>query len=73
MASNTEQRKIKIIADGSQVNATFNDMTAAAKLLQNQLKKLPPESAEFAKKSEQLKGVKKNINDLKGDVYGTEK
>lgn len=72
MAS-TEQRKIQIIADGSQVNATFNDMAAAARLLQNQLKKLPPESEEFAKKSEQLKGVKKNMNDLKGDVFGTEK
>lgn len=72
MAS-TEQRKIQIIADGSQVNATFNDMSAAARLLQNQLKKLPPESEEFAKKSEQLKGIKKNMNDLKGDVFGTEK
>lgn len=72
MAS-VEQRKIQIIADGTQVNATFNDMAAAARLLQNQLKKLPPESEEFAKKSEQLKGIRKNMNDLKGDVFGTEK
>jgi len=72
MAS-TEQRKIQIIADGSKVNATFNDMAASAKLLQNQLRKLAPESEDFAKKSEQLKGVKKNMNDLKGDVFGTEK
>lgn len=72
MASQTEQRKIQILADGSQVNATFNDMAAAAKLLQNQLRKLPPESEEFAQKSEQLKGIKTNMNYLKRDVYGTE-
>lgn len=72
MAS-TEQRKIQIIADGTQVNATFNDMTAAARLLQNQLKKLSPESEEFAKKSQQLKGVKKNMDDLKPSVFGTQK
>lgn len=71
--ANVEQRKIQIIADGTQVNATFNDMAAAARLLQNQLRKLPPESEEFAKKSEELKGIKKNMNDLKGDVFGTEK
>lgn len=73
MASNTEKRKIQILADGQQVNATFNQMAAAAKILQNELRKLPPQSEEFAKKSEQLKGVKKNMNDLKGDVFGTEK
>lgn len=73
MATTTEKRKIQILADGQQVNATFNQMAAAAKILQNELRKLPPQSEEFAKKSEQLKGVKKNMNDLKGDVFGTEK
>ncbi len=73
MATNTEKRKIQILADGQQVNATFNQMAAAAKLLQNQLRNLPKESEEFAKKSEQLKGIKKNMNELKGDVFGTEK
>lgn len=73
MATKTETRKIQILADGQQVNATFNQMAAAAKILQNELRKLPPQSEEFAKKSEQLKDVKKNMNDLKGDVFGTEK
>lgn len=73
MASKNEQRKIQIIADGTQVNATFNDMAGAAKLLQNQLRKLPPESEEFAKKSEQLKGVKSRMNEVKGEVFGVEK
>ena len=73
MASNTEQCKIQIIADGKKVNVTFSNMTAAAKHLQNQLKKLVPDSDEFAKKFEQLKGVKSKIDKLKRSVYGTEK
>ena len=36
-----------IIADGKKVNVTFSNMTAAAKHLQNQLKKLAPDSDEF--------------------------
>ena len=72
MAS-SEERKIKIVADGSQVNATFNDMSAAARLLQNQLKKLPPESEEFAKKSEKLKDIKGRMNEVKDSMFGAEK
>jgi TP901 family phage tail tape measure protein len=67
-----EQRKIQIIADGSQVNATLNQMAAAAKLLQNQLRKLPPESEEFAKKSEQFKNVRANMKSVKDEMYGTQ-
>jgi hypothetical protein len=72
MAS-SEERKIKIIADGTQVNATFNDMSAAARLLQNQLKKLPPESEEFAKKSEKLKEVRGRMGEVKESMFGAEK
>lgn len=72
MASNTEQRKIQIIADGSQVNATMNQMAAAVKVLHNELKKLPKDSQEFADKSAQFQTIRANMKDVKDEMFGTE-
>ncbi|MGJ3236402.1 hypothetical protein [Marivirga sp.] len=73
MASNQEQRKIEIIANGSKFNASFKDMAASARILDNQLKKLPANSQEFVEKSKQLKDVRGRMKGVKDEMYGTQK
>lgn len=72
MASKTEQRKIQIIADGSSVNASMQQMQNAARLLWNDLKKLPETSEEFVKKSEEYQKVKNRLDDTTKAARGTE-
>lgn len=70
--ANTDQRKIEIIANGTSVNASFKDMVAAAKLMENQLKKLPPASQEFADKSKQFQDVRSRMKGVREEMYGTQ-
>lgn len=73
MATKTEQRKIQIIADGSQVNSSLQEMQKASRLLYQEMSKLPANSEEFAKKSEQFQNVKKRIDETKGAAMGASK
>jgi|GEM_PF-1771855 len=73
MASKTEQRKIQIIADGSSVNSSLQEMQKASRLLYNEMSKLPTNSEEFAKKSEQFQNVKKRLDETKGAAVGATK
>lgn len=63
MASKTEQRKIQIIADGTSVNASMEQMKKASRLLWQEMSKLPKTSDEFVKKSQEYQTVKKNLDD----------
>lgn len=72
MASKTEQRKIQIIADGSQVNASIQQMSKAARILWQDMSKLPPNSEEFVKKSKQFQEITKNLDSAKAAAKGTE-
>lgn len=73
MASKTEQRKIQIIADGTSVNASLQDMQKASRLLWQEMSKLPANSEEFAKKSQQFQEVKKRLDDTKTAANGAQK
>lgn len=72
MATSTETRRIQIIADGSSVNASMQQMTNAARLLQNELKKLPANSQEFADKTKQFQEVNNRLTSVRNEVRGTE-
>jgi TP901 family phage tail tape measure protein len=72
MASKTEQRKIQIIADGSQVNASLTQMSQAAKVLWNELRKLPKTSEEFAEKSKHYQEVKGRLDETTAAAKGTQ-
>ena len=72
MATSTETRRIQIIADGSSVNASMQQMTNAARLLQNELKKLPANSQEFADKTKQFQEVNGRLTAVRNEVRGTE-
>ncbi len=73
MASKTEQRKIQIIADGTSVNASMQEMQKASRLLWQEMSKLPANSEEFVKKSQQFQEVKKRLDDTKTAANGTQK
>lgn len=68
MASNTEQRKIEIIADGKKANASIKEMRAAVSLLNNQLDKLPQGTKEFVAKSKELKQVKARLSEVQKEA-----
>jgi len=72
MASKTEQRKIEIIANGKKFNSSFKEMSASARILENQLKKMPRHTKEWAAKSKELKTVKKNLNAMRTEMRGTQ-
>lgn len=72
MATSTETRRIQIIADGSSVNASMQQMTDSARLLQNELKKLPANSQEFADKTKQFQEVNNRLTAVRNEVRGTE-
>jgi hypothetical protein len=73
MAVKTEQRKIQIIADGTQVNASLSDMQKASRLLYAEMSKLPTNSEAFVKKSAEFQQVKKKLDETKGAATGASK
>lgn len=69
MANTTNHKtNIEIVADGKQVNATLNQMAAAVRVLEKELKKLPKDSKEFADKAEELSKVKTEYKNITGEV-----
>jgi hypothetical protein len=73
MATSTETRRIQIIADGSSVNASMEQMTKATRLMWQELSKLEPGSDAFVKKSQEFQDVKKRLDDTKQAAKGAEK
>lgn len=73
MAAKTEQRKIQIIADGTSVNASLQEMQKASRILWQEMSKLPRNSEEFVKKSAEFQTVKKKIDETKGAALGASK
>lgn len=73
MATKTEQRKIQIIADGTQVNASMQQMQKSASLLWAEMKKLDPTSQAFADKSKQFQEVKGRLDETTKAAKNTEK
>lgn len=69
MANTTNHKtNIEIVADGKQVNATLNQMAAAVRVLEKELKKLPKDSKEFADKADELSKVKTEYKNITGEV-----
>lgn len=75
MASNDEKRRIEIITRAEQSKASINELSAATRLLMNDMKKLPKGSEEFAKSFEKwkqidarLKAANAEIRDLDGSM-----
>lgn len=68
----TEEKKIKIIADGTSVNASMEKLAKASRLLWQEMSKLPVESAEFAEKSKQWNEVNKRLQDTRKEAKKTE-
>lgn len=64
LAAETErlnQENIQVVVNGKRVTATYNEMDAAAKQLEKELKALTPGTAEFIEKSKDLVQVKGRI------------
>lgn len=68
MAKTTEEKKIKIIADGSQVTSTMKQMSDATRILSQQLNNLTPGTDAFIKKTKELQDVKNRLGDLRNEV-----
>ncbi|QCR23066.1 phage tail tape measure protein [Pontibacter sp. SGAir0037] len=69
----TEERHIKIIMDGKQVNASLKEMEGAAAVMNNQLKKM---SADDPKRKDLLKDfqeMRNRIKSTKDELYGVQK
>ena len=71
MANQNETARATVILNGQQANATLKDLEAAARALNAEIRKLPTNSADFIKKSEELQKVKSRISDVKTEINGT--
>ncbi|MCA8830193.1 phage tail tape measure protein [Hymenobacter pini] len=70
-AANAEA--VRIVVNGKKVSATYNEMDAAAKQLEKDIKDLTPGTAEFIKKSKELQEVKGRMDEVDKSIKGTEK
>lgn len=73
MASKDETRKVEIIMNGQKANASMKEMKAYAKLLWNQMEKLPATSQEFINKSKQFQKVSARIKGVHNEARGVNK
>lgn len=67
----TDKRSTEIIINGKKAEASIKDLAAAARVLKQQMEKLPPASKEFAETQKELAGVRnrlKNIHQSTRDV-----
>lgn len=73
MASNTEERKIKILLDGQQVTASLKQMEAAASIMNNQLKKMSADDPERKKLLKDFQDLRERMKQTKDEMYGVQK
>jgi hypothetical protein len=69
MANNTEERKVRIIADGKQAEASIKQMRAASALLNAELAKLPKNSKAFADKMKEFQEVQRQLRETTREVH----
>jgi TP901 family phage tail tape measure protein len=67
-----EVARAEVILNGQKANATLKELENAAKQLNAELRKLPTNSAEFVKKTEEFQAVKKRLSEIKQEIVGTE-
>lgn len=70
MAKNTETRRVQIIAEAGQADASINKLRAASRLLYNDLQKLPKGSKEFADAMEKWRGIDERFKQAQREVKG---
>jgi hypothetical protein len=68
----SEEKKVKIMVDGQQANASFNQIATAVRLLSNDLKKMNSDDPKYKEKAEELKKMKDRMNELRPAVTGTD-
>lgn len=76
LAAETEQvnkEQLQIVVNGKKVSATYNEMDAAAKQLEKDIKDLTPGTEEFIKKSKELQQVKGRMDEVGTSMKGAEK
>ena len=70
MAQSNEERKIKIILDGQQVNASLKQMEASAALMRNQLRKMSADDPNRKKLLADFHQMKERIKDANTELHG---
>jgi hypothetical protein len=70
--ANTEVARAEVILNGQKANATLKELENSAKALNAELRKLPTNSAEFTKKTEEFQKVKGRLNEVKQEIIGTQ-
>ena len=73
MANNTEKRRVEIITRAEQSKASINELSAATRLLMNDMKKLPKGSEEFAKSFEKWKQIDARLKNANAEIRGLDK
>jgi len=67
-----EVARAEVILNGKKANATLKELENAAKALNAELRKLPTNSDEFVKKTQEYQVVKKRLGDIKQEIIGTQ-
>ncbi len=69
--TNTETARADVILNGQKANATLKEIEAAARAVNAEIRKLPVNSQEFVKKTEEFKKIKNRLNEVKGEISAT--
>jgi len=73
MATNTEKRRVEILTKADQSKASINELSAAARLLYNDLKKLPKGSEDFAKTFDKWKVIDQRLKSANNEIRDLDK
>ncbi|MDP1624112.1 MAG: phage tail tape measure protein [Bacteroidales bacterium] len=68
----SEIARAEVILNGQKANATLKELENATKALNAELRKLPTNSAEFTKKTEEFQKVKNRLSEVKQEIMGTQ-
>ena len=72
-AEKLNQENIQVVVNGKKVAASFNEIEAAAKVLEKELKELPAGTEAFLKKSKELEAVKDRMEEVNEEMAGSQK
>lgn len=73
MATSTEEKKVKIIADGKQAEASINQLTKAVRLLNNERNKEKVGSDRYKELSKDLDSMNSRLRTARNEVNGLDK
>lgn len=71
MATKNETAIVEVIIKGQAANASLKDMEKAAAALRAQLRRMPADSEEFARKSAEFQKVSARIKEVNNELKGT--